>query len=72
MRVVCLGGGPAELYFSILARKANPNWDITVVERNRSYSTFSWRVVFSDKTMDGFKGADFETHFAITEAFRHC
>jgi anthraniloyl-CoA monooxygenase len=71
MRVVCLGGGPAGLYFSILAKKANPNWDITVIERNRADSTFGWGVVFSDKTMGGFRDADPETHKAITEAFRH-
>ncbi len=71
MRVVCLGGGPAGLYFSILAKKANPTWDITVIERNRADATFGWGVVFSDKTMDGFKDADPETHLAITQAFRH-
>ncbi|MGC2815579.1 MAG: FAD-dependent monooxygenase, partial [Candidatus Acidiferrum sp.] len=71
MRIVCLGGGPAGLYFSILAKKANPLWDITVVERNRPDSTFGWGVVFSDKTMGGFKDADVETHAAITESFRH-
>jgi anthraniloyl-CoA monooxygenase len=59
------------LYFSILAKKADPSWDITVVERNRADSTFGWGVVFSDKTMDGFKDADVETHAAITQAFRH-
>ena len=36
MRIVCLGGGPAGLYFSILIKKANPAWEITVVERNRA------------------------------------
>jgi anthraniloyl-CoA monooxygenase len=71
MRIVCLGGGPGGLYFSILAKKANPSWDITVVERNRADSTFGWGVVFSDKTMGGFKDADPETHEAITRAFRH-
>jgi len=71
MKVACLGGGPAGLYFSILAKKANPNWDITVFERNRADSTFGWGVVFSDKTMGGFKDADAETHAAITQAFRH-
>lgn len=71
MKIVCLGGGPAGLYFSILAKKANPSWDITVIERNRADATFGWGVVFSDKTMDGFKEADPETHAAITGAFRH-
>jgi anthraniloyl-CoA monooxygenase len=71
MKVVSLGGGPGGLYFSILAKKANPSWDITVVERNRPDSTFGWGVVFSDKTMDGFREADPETHALITKAFRH-
>jgi len=71
MRIVCLGGGPAGLYFSILAKKTNPSWGITVIERNRPDNTFGWGVVFSDKTIDGFKAADAESHAAITQAFRH-
>jgi anthraniloyl-CoA monooxygenase len=53
MRIVCLGGGPAGLYFSILMKKSNPACDITVIERNQADSTFGWGIVFSDKTMDG-------------------
>lgn len=71
MRIVCLGGGPAGLYFSILTKLAQPDWDITVIERNAADSTFGWGVVFSDKTMDGFRSADPATHDAITASFRH-
>lgn len=71
MKIACIGGGPAGLYFAIMAKKANPAWDITVLERNRADSTFGWGVVFSDKTMDGFREADPETHDAITKSFRH-
>jgi anthraniloyl-CoA monooxygenase len=71
MKIVCLGGGPAGLYFSILAKKAHPSWDVTVIERNRLDDTFGWGVVFSDKTMDGFEDVDPETHCEITRAFRH-
>lgn len=71
MNIVCLGGGPAGLYFSILVKRANPSWDVTVIERNRPTDTFGWGVVFSDQTMDGFRSADPETHAAITRAFRH-
>jgi anthraniloyl-CoA monooxygenase len=71
VRIACLGGGPAGLYFSILIKKAHPAWDVTVFERNRPDDTFGWGVVFSDKTMDGFRSADPETHAAITGAFRH-
>src|SRR5438270_4374774 len=71
VKITCIGGGPAGLYFSIQAKKANPSWKITVLERNRADSTFGWGVVFSDKTMDGFRDADSETHAAITQSFRH-
>ncbi len=71
MRIVCLGGGPAGLYLSILLKKAKPEWEVTVVERNRPTDTFGWGIVFSDKTMDGFRAVDEETHAEITRAFRH-
>ncbi|MGC2696270.1 MAG: bifunctional salicylyl-CoA 5-hydroxylase/oxidoreductase [Candidatus Angelobacter sp.] len=71
MRIACLGGGPAGLYFAILTKKANPKWNITVIERNRPNDTFGWGIVFSDKTMDGFKTVDEETHAEITRSFRH-
>jgi anthraniloyl-CoA monooxygenase len=58
MRIVCLGGGPAGLYFSILMKKADPSCHVKVVERNRADDTFGWGVVFSDQTMDGFREAD--------------
>ena len=71
MRIVCLGGGPAGLYFSILMKKADPACEITVVERNRPDDTFGWGVVFSDKTMSAFREADPAVVDAIEGAFRH-
>jgi anthraniloyl-CoA monooxygenase len=70
-RVVCLGGGPAGLYSAILFRKALPRARIEVHERNRPDDTFGWGVVFSDRTMEGFRAADAPTHAAITAAFHH-
>ncbi len=51
MRIVCIGGGPAGLYFGLLMKKLHPAHHVTVVERNRPYDTFGWGVVFSDATM---------------------
>ena len=51
MKIVCIGGGPAGLYFALLMKQQNPAHDITVVERNRPYDTFGWGVVFSDQTL---------------------
>jgi len=71
MRIVCLGGGPAGLYFSILMKKADPASDITVIERNQADSTFGWGVVFSDKTMDGFREDDPQVVAEIERNFHH-
>lgn len=70
-RIVCLGGGPAGLYAAILLKKAKPQTQIEVYERNRPDDTFGWGVVFSDKTMEGFRSIDPESHDAIVADFRH-
>ncbi|MFT5286267.1 MAG: anthraniloyl-CoA monooxygenase [Planctomycetota bacterium] len=69
MKVVCIGGGPGGLYFSILMKKNFPDCDIRVIERNRSEDTFGWGVVFSDETMSGFEEADPESYARITDEF---
>ncbi len=70
-RIVCLGGGPAGLYSAILFKKALPGARVEVVERNRPDDTFGWGVVFSDKTMAGFRDVDRESHDSITGSFYH-
>ncbi|MBL8684196.1 MAG: bifunctional salicylyl-CoA 5-hydroxylase/oxidoreductase [Myxococcales bacterium] len=71
MRIACLGGGPAGLYFSILMKKADPRAEITVIERNKADDTFGWGVVFSDKTMGGFRAQDPKVVDEIEQSFRH-
>jgi anthraniloyl-CoA monooxygenase len=71
MRIACLGGGPAGLYFAILMKKANPTHDITVIDRNAADNTFGWGIVFSDKTMDGFRDADEQVVNEIEANFHH-
>ncbi|CAN7361529.1 bifunctional salicylyl-CoA 5-hydroxylase/oxidoreductase [Duganella sp. LjRoot269] len=71
MNIVCMGGGPAGLYFSLLMKKRNPDHQITVVERNRPYDTFGWGVVFSDQTLGNLANADEPTARAILESFNH-
>ena len=71
MKAVCIGGGPAGLYFSILMKQADPRHDILVVERNRPDDTFGWGVVFSDATLSHFQQADPQSHAQILESFHH-
>ena len=71
MKIICIGGGPAGLYFSILMKKADAGHDITVIERNRADDTFGWGVVFSDATLGNFQQADPESHAQILHSFHH-
>jgi len=71
MKIVCIGGGPAGLYFALLMKQANPSHDITVVERNKPYDTFGWGVVFSDATMDNMRVWDPVSAAEIEQAFNH-
>ncbi len=71
MRIACIGGGPAGLYFAILMKRADPAHDIAVYERNRPDDTFGWGVVFSDATLGNFQQADPESYANITRSFHH-
>ena len=65
MRIVCIGGGPAGLYFAILMKLRDPGHRVTVIERNRADDTFGWGVVFSDETLRNLKGGDPRTEQRI-------
>lgn len=71
MKVHVLGGGPAGLYAGILIRKARPESEVTVFERNRADDTFGWGVVFSDETLGNLEDADAPTYAAIRENFAY-
>lgn len=71
MRILCLGGGPAGLYFSILAKLAQPAHDITVLERHAADDTFGWGIVFSDSALNELALADPISHTRLSAAMRH-
>lgn len=58
MRIACLGGGPAGLYFAISIKLRQPDADVTVIERNKADDTFGWGVVLSDETLDNLAAND--------------
>jgi len=69
MRIACLGGGPAGLYFAIAMKRRRPGDEIVVIERNRPYDTFGWGVVLSDETLVNLKASDPESAEAIRQSF---
>ena len=71
MNILCIGGGPAGLYFSLLMKKRNSAHQVTVIERNSPYDTFGWGVVFSDQTLSNLVNADAPSARMILAAFNH-
>lgn len=58
MKVTSVGGGPAGLYAAILCRRADPDIEVTVHERNAPDDTFGFGVVFSAATLAELEDAD--------------
>ena len=71
MRAVCLGGGPAGLYFAISMKLRDPAHEIEVFERNRPDVTFGWGVVFSDQTVENLAANDPVSAEDIRELVSH-
>jgi len=71
MRVACLGGGPAGLYFAISMKLRDPSHEVTVYERNRADDTFGWGVVLSDDALGRMEKNDPKSTAAIRDNFAY-
>jgi anthraniloyl-CoA monooxygenase len=71
MRIACLGGGPAGIYFAIAMKLRNADADIHVFERNKAGDTFGWGVVFSDQTLQNLAATDPVSAATISASFAH-
>jgi 2-polyprenyl-6-methoxyphenol hydroxylase-like FAD-dependent oxidoreductase len=71
VKIVCVGGGPAGLYFAILMKERDPDHEIVVLERNPPGVTYGWGVVFWDDLLEQLHAGDPETAHEIgAAAFR--
>jgi len=71
VRIACIGGGPAGLYFAISMKLRNASHEIEVFERNPPGVTFGWGVVFSDLTVENITRNDAVSARTITHEFAH-
>jgi anthraniloyl-CoA monooxygenase len=69
MKIVCLGGGPAGLYFAISMKLRDPSHEVLVIERNKADDTFGWGVVLSDDALSNMVGNDKQSADAIRDSF---
>jgi len=71
MKVLCLGGGPAGLYFAISMKLRDPSHQVTVLERNKANDTFGWGVVLSDDALARMQKNDPKSTEAIRSHFSY-
>ncbi len=71
MKILCLGGGPAGLYFAISMKLRDPSHQVTVLERNRANDTFGWGVVLSDDALSRMQKNDPVSTDAIRSHFAY-
>jgi len=69
MNIVCIGGGPAGLYFGISMKLRDPAHQLTVIERNGPDDTFGWGVVFSDQTLENLQRNDPVSAREVAQSF---
>ena len=72
MKIAVIGGGPAGLYFSLLAKKHDPSHRIRVYEQNPADATYGWGVVFSDIGLNFLREADAEFFTEFTANHERC
>jgi anthraniloyl-CoA monooxygenase len=70
MKILCVGGGPAGLYFAISAKRRDAGHDITVIERDPPGATYGWGIVYWDNLLDMMFSNDMESARQIRAASR--
>src|SRR5258707_330858 len=68
MRILCVGGGSAGLYFSILVKRGQPQHHVVVYERKPPRGATGLGVVFWDELLDDLRATDPETAARIAAA----
>ncbi|MFI8519271.1 FAD-dependent monooxygenase [Streptomyces sp. NPDC085481] len=71
LRIAVIGGGPGGLYAAALLKRADPDREVTVWERNAPTDTFGFGVVLSDETLGGIEDADPAVHADLRRELVH-
>jgi 2-polyprenyl-6-methoxyphenol hydroxylase-like FAD-dependent oxidoreductase len=68
MKVACVGGGPAGLYFALSMKLRDSAHDVTIFERNAAGSNHGWGVTFGSDLMERLYATDPVSARGIDEA----
>lgn len=71
MRITCVGGGPAGLYFCLLMKLRDPHHDVVLLERNATGATHGWGVTLEQNLLEVLGGHDPVSAQALGRAALH-
>ena len=71
MRITCVGGGPAGLYFSLLMKLRDPGHDIQLLEQSAADAVKGWGVTLGQDVLEALRGNDAESAEEIERAALH-
>lgn len=71
MRIDCVGGGPAGLYFAILMKRQGGDHEVTVYERDPAGQAYGWGVVLWDELLRQLEEADPESAREVSANLFH-
>lgn len=70
MKIICVGAGPASLYFAILMKLHDQRHDIVILERNAPGYTYGWGVTLWDQLLQTLQRCDPESARMIRDSAR--
>jgi len=68
VRITCVGGGPAGLYFSLLMKLRDPGHDIQLLERNATGAVQGWGVTLGQDVLETLRENDSKSAEEIERA----
>ena len=65
MKIGCIGGGIAALYFGIACKRLDPAHEIDIFERDEADRNSGWGIILKDPMLDAMRKMDEPSHAAV-------
>lgn len=65
MKIGCIGGGIAALYFGIACKRLDPSHEVTIFERDEADKNSGWGIILKDPMLDAMRKMDETSHAAV-------
>lgn len=65
MKIGCIGGGIAALYFGIACKRLDPSHEIDIFERDAADKNSGWGIILKDPMLDAMRKMDETSHAAV-------